>query len=375
MKTAGIVAEYNPFHNGHKYHIEKTREITGAECMVAVMSGNFVQRGEPAIFSKHERAKAAVYEGVDLVIELPAYFSLKSAEGFSDGAISLLNAIGCDYISFGAETDNLEDIKSLACCFLNESDAFKEQIKCNLKLGKSFALSREKAAVKVFNCNPETLKTPNNILGIEYVKSIIKHDYKCQPIIVKRFGNDHDSETTKGTFSSASHIRKLILSGKEYAKYSNFKSNESPVSINDFEKLILYSIKTFDFSNVPDISDGLYQRINASKANNIDDFLKEVKTKRHALSRIKRVIMNILIRNNLDFNLEPSYIRVLAANKKGREKLSQLKDNCKLPVIIKPSSYNELNDIWKLEKQATNIRNIITNGVSEEKISPIIIND
>ena len=372
MITAGIVAEYNPFHNGHKYHIEKTREITGAECIAVVMSGNYVQRGEPAIFSKHTRAAAAVRLGADLVIELPAYFSLKSAEGFADGAVTLLNEINCDYISFGTETENLDELNKAADCLLNESTEFKKVIRENLKMGKSYASSRQSAASKAFDFDTGILKTPNNILAIEYIKAIKKHNFSSEPIGISRIGAGHDSGYTAQNIASASYIRNLIYQGKPYEAFTEFTTDETPVFIKDFEAIILYLIKTSDYLCIPDTTDGLYERIKSATSFNLEELILEIKTKRHAHSRIKRVLMNILIGNCLNINLNPSYIRVLAANKRGREKLSELKERCNLPIIIKPATYKENDDLWELEKRATLVRNIITKGLPEEKISPVI---
>lgn len=373
MITAGIVAEYNPFHNGHKFHIEKTREITGAECIAVVMSGNYVQRGEPAIFSKRTRASAAVRLGADLVIELPAYFSLKSAEGFADGAVTLLNEINCDYISFGTEAESLDELKRAADCLLNENTEFKKIIRENLRTGKSFASSRQSAASKAFDFDAKILKTPNNILAIEYIKAIKKHDFSSEPIGVSRIGTDHDSDYTAQNIASASYIRNLIYQGKPYSAFTEFTTDEKPVSIKDFEAIILYLIKTRNFLNIPDTTDGLYERIKSATADNLEELIAGVKTKRHAHSRIKRVLMNILIGNCLFKSLAPSYIRVLAANKRGREKLFELKESCNLPIIIKPAAYKENDEIWELEKRATLVRNIITKGLPEEKTSPVII--
>lgn len=373
MKTAGIVVEYNPFHNGHKYQIEKTRSQSGAECIVVVMSGNYVQRGEPAIFSKHERARAAVMGGADLVIELPSYFSLKSAEGFADGAVSLLHEIGCRIIGFGAETENINEIERAAECLLYENLEFKKTIKEILKKGLSFAAARELAARHAFGFDAEILRKPNNILAVEYIKAIKRHGFSIRPLAIKRIGAEHDSKTAYRKYASASHIRSLILSGGDYSKYTDFKTSEKPVSIDDFEEIILYSVKTGEFSGIADVSDGLHQKIKSSRAYSLEDLIGDIKTKRHALSRIKRVLMNILIGNNLPDNKRPSYIRVLAANAKGRKILAEKRENCSLPIITKPAAYKEDDDIWMLEKRATDIRNIVTKGLPEEKTSPMIL--
>ena len=223
MKSVGIISEYNPFHNGHKYHIENAKKLSGAECAVAIMSGNYVQRGDVAVFSKYKRAEIAVRCGIDLVIELPAYFSLKSAEGFARGGVSLLHAMNVDYISFGTETDDLNLLKESAKVLKEEKGDFKTVLKEHLSKGKPFAAARQAAFNSVFKKGSDIIMKPNNILATEYLAALSTLKSDMKPIPVKRAGTDHDSENTNGNFSSASNIRKLLAKCGDVSLFVHFK--------------------------------------------------------------------------------------------------------------------------------------------------------
>ena len=187
MKVSAIVAEYNPFHNGHKFHIEETKRRTGCDCVVAVMSGNFVQRGEPALFNKWHRAEAAVRSGVDLVIELPAAYSCAGAEFFAKGAVRILNRLGCvDHLSFGAEETSLDTLKNIAGMLAFEGKEISDSIKKYMNEGISYAAARSKA---VAGSGPagyaEIISKPNNILAVEYLKQLILSGSSIEPLVIE----------------------------------------------------------------------------------------------------------------------------------------------------------------------------------------------
>lgn len=221
METAAIIAEYNPFHMGHRYHIEKTRELTGADYLIAVMSGDFVQRGEPACTDKYFRTRMAMEQGADLVIELPVFFSVSSAEFFASGGVSLLEQLGCvDYLSFGSEWASLADYQPYVRLFSNEGEAYKELLRSYLKEGISYPAARNKAAsVLLPDMYPDSfLKEPNHILGLEYLKALSRSGSGIKPLVVIRKGAAyHDGRLNEGDFSSASAIRRacagLLSSG------------------------------------------------------------------------------------------------------------------------------------------------------------------
>lgn len=227
MKVAGIIAEYNPFHKGHQYHIEETRKQTGADYVIAVMSGDYVQRGEPAIADKYMRTRMALSGGADLVIEMPVIYATASAEYFATAGIGILDRLGCvDYLSFGSEWADVEDYSSYATLFLEEPEEYRQILQEQLKRGKSFPEARAFTAGKLlFDSKPETavefLKEPNHILGLEYIKALRRRNSSIQPITVKRKGNHYHEKILAEEYSSATSIRREL-----YQYYSRNKENK-----------------------------------------------------------------------------------------------------------------------------------------------------
>lgn len=373
MKSVGIISEYNPFHNGHRYQIAKARELSKADCVVAVMSGNYVQRGDVAIFSKYERAKSAILGGADIVFELPAYFSLKSAEGFARGGVSMLGALGIDAISFGAECENLSLLKETAEILKAEKGDFKKILKEGLKSGKSFAGARSDALSHVFKRGEEIVLKPNNILATEYLAAMDFYSYSPEIYPVKRVGTGHDSDEVSGEFSSASNIRKMLLKGEDTEKFAFSLPQDKPIFLKDFEKLLLYSAITLS-SSPSGGGDGLYERIVSADKESLETLLMSVKTKRFALSRIKRYLVNLMLQNNLPENMEPSYLRILALNSKGAAFIKENGEKFTLPVISKPSQIPESDEIFALERRGSLIRELIASDTKDDiYMSPIFI--
>ena len=222
MKTMGIIAEFNPFHNGHKYLIEKAKKITGAENAIIVCSGNYVQRGMPAFYDKSLRTKAALRNGADVVLELPCCYATASAETFAASAVKLLDSLDCvDYLCFGCETDNIKVLPKIVSILLNEPDDFKNMLSLYLKNGYSFPKSRAKALtdyclennILQFDELDNLLNKPNNILAIEYLKAIKRLNSSIKPVAIKRVGAGYNSKKTNTTFASATGIRNEIASG------------------------------------------------------------------------------------------------------------------------------------------------------------------
>lgn len=377
MKSVGIICEYNPFHNGHKYQIEKARELSGADCVIAVMSGDFVQRGDVALFSKYERAKIAVQNGIDMVIELPSYFALKSAEGFAEGGVKILSAVCCDGISFGCETDNLTLLSNTASLLKNESEDFKKILRQKLKGGNSFAASRHGALSFFFPEGAAVIMKPNNILAVEYIAAAKKIDTNINFYPVKRVGAEHDSSETNNFISSASHIRTLIKNKKNADKFVPSLSYSNPVFTEDFEKIILYCIKSATperLQNIAGGGDGLWQRIYSYDGNSYEGLLEYVKTKRFALSRIKRYIINLLIGNDLPKDMTPSYIRPLALNEKGAAYLKENISKFSFPVYTKPSKIPADDLIFTLERRCSRIRSLVDTRVRDDiYMSPLFV--
>lgn len=358
MKIIGIVAEYNPFHMGHKFQIEESKKmIADDSATVCVMSGDFVQRGEAAIFSKFARAEAAVLGGADLILELPLPWSVSSAEGFSTGAVALLGALGCvDYISFGSECGDMNTLNAIATALMDPS--LDSKILEELKTGISYASARQNALKKNIGSLAEYLSTPNNILAVEYLKALYSLRLRMEPITVQRVGAGHDKEG-----GSASDIRRLLKLGSPISSFvpddaasiylREIEQGRGPVTMESLECAILSRFRAMnenDFSVIPDDSEGLGNRICAAahEETTLDGILSASKSKRYALSRIRRMCMCAALGiKESDTEGTPPYARVLAANEKGKNVLNLISDKASIPVITKPASVRQLSSDCK----------------------------
>lgn len=365
MKISGIVCEYNPFHNGHAYHIEKTRQ-NGATHIVAVMSGNFVQRGDAAVLDKFTRAELAIKSGVDMVVELPVVYSLAPAEIFARGAVYLLESLGCvDEISFGSECG---DVHNLLSAMDKADEAMQsERLKELMNSGYTYpravtAILREKDAESA-----EIISEPNNILAVEYLRALnfLKSDIK--PFTVRRIGALHDSTDTVNMFASASYIRQNPESAEKFMPKiwaDAFKSGTA--MLENLERVILYKIRTIsreELSCISDITEGLTERIYGNQADSLERLFDSVKTKCYTMARIKRIILSMLIGiTKSDTDLLPPYARVIAFNEKGIEILAAAKKSRKIPVGTSLAKLGRLDNISHrfsvLESTATDIYNL-----------------
>ena len=352
MKVVGIICEYNPLHNGHVYHIEETKKLLGGDtAVVCAMSGNFVQRGEPAVFSKFARAEAAVKCGADLVVELPVSTALSSAEGFALGGVNLLESLGvCTHLSFGSEDGELSKLDKIAELLV--SSEMDNAIKRELEKGISYARARQNALEDMIGKEAEIIAKPNNILGIEYLKALKNIHSGMKPVTVSRFGGSHDG----GEGNSASAVRAELKKGtygfsivpEKAAEIFKREIDEGrgPVFIENIENAILYRLRTMtgeEYDNLPYASEGLGQRLRKSviSSTSLAEILEKTKTKRYAMSRLRRMIMCAYLGlADKDMKPEPEYIRVLGASKKGREILKTMRDTAKIPVITKAASAN-----------------------------------
>lgn len=395
MILAGIIAEYNPFHAGHEFHIQRTKELTGADCAAVVLSGNFVQRGEPAVMDKFLRAKCALCCGADLVIELPLQHSLSSAEQFACGALFLLNALRADYLSFGSECGCIGTLTDIARLLLREPPEYKKVLKNALSAGMSFPRARDAALCAL---NPDfngILSAPNNTLGIEYIREIQRKAYKIQPVTLQRTGAGyHDSRTLRGQLPSATALRALLQNNRlaELSAYvpkpvfslmQEHYQKSFPICADDFSSLLYYRLSMLVLQNVDltdfcDVSPSLANRIaNMMKKNNqprtfmeTADFLK---TKDITHSRIMRCLMHILLDIHNGDILPPSCIRILGLNETGKKYLSSIKKDCPLPIITKPAAAKELlkkeiysSDIYNqavYDKYNTTLQNDYTHNI------------
>ncbi|MFA9398711.1 MAG: nucleotidyltransferase [Clostridiaceae bacterium] len=399
MKIAAVISEYNPFHNGHLYHLNKTREQTNADAVITIMSGNFVQRGLPASIDKWSRAKTAIDCGIDLVIELPALYSLSSAEIFAYGAVSLLNSLNViDYLSFGSESGNIEDLKKIANIIAFESDDYKRILKLNLKTGLPFHKARFEAIKYCTNNSDITnlVKTSNNILALEYIKHLIKLESSITPVTIKRLGGDYNSQGLNSSYSSATAIRKHLNNSTEYEhimKHVPEKSFEiienlykegSEFSYEDkmvdYLKYKMFSSKDINI-NLPEASEGIENKIfNALKtATTFDDLVSNIKTKRYTYTRISRILCQYFIGFD-EYNIETlrketcPYARILGANSKGREVLKLIKKSSDIKLISNIHRGESL--VSDLENQSSYAYSLLNNKIDydyEYKKKPYII--
>ncbi|MGL4914241.1 MAG: nucleotidyltransferase [Romboutsia sp.] len=379
MNILGLIVEYNPFHNGHLYHLTKSRQTTNATHTVAIMSGNFLQRGEPALFDKYTRAEIAIKNGVDLVIELPTMFACQSAEFFAHGAITTLNSLNCiDSICFGSEEGNVDILYTISKILVNEPDEFKASLRKYLDEGMLYPTARSLALfdyINKFNLLDiskekllSILNSSNNILGLEYMKCLLKLKSNIKPFTISRVSASYNSENIDSNICSATAIRKSL---KDYNNLSLIKNVvPSPTYdilenklINNFEPM--FDDKYFDLiksivirennllDKYFDVNEGIENKIyqNVFTSSTLNDLQLSVKSKRYTLTKIKRTLNNILLGiTKEDMNIVKDitsipYVRILAFNDKGREIIKAIKNNSDINIINKFSKTSfSMND-------------------------------
>lgn len=370
MKITGLITEYNPFHNGHLYHIEKAKELTHADKVIVVMSGDFVQRGAPALLPKHLRAEMALRAGADLVIELPLFYACASAEFFAHGAVALLQALHCvDSLCFGSECGDLPLIEKTADILVEEPPAYQSILQRYLRGGEPFPLARQKACADFTGTEQiaSILKQPNNILGIEYIKALRRLDSPIAPATITRIGSGYHQTNLGSQFSSASAIRKEILTGFDLqalqghvpdAVLQLLRDNYQirfPVIADDFSFLLKYRLlceTPETLTQYVDVSVELANRIirYRNQLIHFEQFCQLLKTKELTYTRISRALLHILLQiKNNDFtqaiNHGPFYVRVLGFRKKSTDILSEIKKNADIPLLTKLTSQEALSPL------------------------------
>ena len=386
-KVLGIIAEYNPFHNGHLYHIAKSKQTTGAEYVIAVISGNFVQRGNTSIVNKWKKARMALLNGVDLVIELPTIYSISSAENFAEGAIKIFNSLGIvDILSFGMETNDISTLNNIANVLYSEPKEYITILSHELKKGYSFPKARENALMMYLNDikrYANVLSGSNNILGIEYLKAMRKTKSTIIPIGIKREKVLYNDKYIVDEFASATAIRKMLMTkqlndiSKVMPRNSylilgeELKDGHYCVDLSRFEKEILYTLRRMsaeEISKLPDVSEGLENSIKnaADSCNTLEELINIVKTKRFTQTRIQRILLYALLdidKKQMEISKKISpYIRILGFNNKGKELISEMmKINPKLNVVTSVKKYidsianKNLKEMLEKDILATNI--------------------
>jgi len=399
MKAVGLVTEYNPFHNGHLYHLNKAMELTGADISVAVMSGDFVQRGELAVLDKYTRASMALNSGVNLVVELPVNYAVSSAESFAAGALKVLNYIKADSIAFGSESGDIERLSKLAHILCDNEDTLYNEISKYTANGISYAAARQKTVEKLTDKDTAAMLTSsNNILAVEYLKAIIKNNYAIKPYTIKRKGDSYNDTDIRSDYASATALRGN-LKADNISKYIPVKaglilsSNTNYIYPDDITEALFTRLlgilfassydKNVFIENVmryPDVNKEIAGRLYKSamdmitrtvpqgaesKDNGAFSFgslCEHIKTKEVPLSRIKRALVRITLgldKKHMEKYANEPYIRVLGFDKKGQEYLSYIRKTVEVPLITKTADYKEmlLDDI-----HAANIYNMIVAG-------------
>lgn len=381
-KRIGIIAEYNPFHNGHLYQIQKAKELTGADTVITVMSGNFTQRGDTSLINKFEKAKIALQNEVDMVIELPTIYSISSAENFALGGVKILNEIGnIDYLVFGIEEENLEKLQAIADVLVNEDDEFKRNIKEELDKGNSYPKAREIVLKKVLSSeNVENImQKPNNILAIEYLKALKTTNSKIKPFAIKRKNTMHNDENINENYASGTYIRKLFIENNfneikkvvpkyTYERLLELKNQGTYVSsINDFSDIVIYKIRTMtkeEISQIADVNEGLENSIKlaSTTCKTIDEIIDKVSTKRYTKTRISRILTYILLditKSEMEQSKNANqYIRVLGINKKCEGILKKINNDKLITSLKKFEENNGENQLLNIDKKATEIYTI-----------------
>ncbi len=390
--TGGIVCEYNPFHNGHLYHIEKTK-AAGVDAVVCVMSGNFVQRGECAIIDKWQRARLAVLGGADVVLDLPVPWAMASAENFARGSISLLSSFGIDVLSFGSETEN-EELLHL-CANATEAEKVASLLKEYMSQGLNYPAALCESVGKIFGEDAKRIiSSPNSTLAAEYIRQLKNSSPECRILPIKRTGTDHDSDSVVENFASASKIRDMI--NEDFSALvpaftseilaENIK-NGTVHALKYAERAILSSLRETpkeEYSLYVTDDSGLVSRIyeSARTSATLDELYENAKSKNYTHARVRREVLNIYLKIPKDMGKKtPSYIKILAVNERGLQLLSQAKKNSAVPIITKHSDTASLSDfgkkVYQLQCSATDKFALMCQSVRpcgmEQKNSMIIV--
>ncbi|MBM7571719.1 nucleotidyltransferase [Aquibacillus albus] len=377
MRACGLIVEYNPFHNGHKYHLEESKQISSADCMVAVMSGNFLQRGEPALLDKFHRAKVAIKEGVDIVLELPFAYAVQNSDLFARGAILTLDAVGVSSLCFGSEHGEIKGFLNAYHSYIDRQEDYKRVLKAGLETGLSFPEASKHAYHHIGLTEGEVdLSKPNNILGFSYIKGIYETNPTLKALTIQRIKNDYHDQNITHEIASATSIRKELL---EKGYLSDKAKNALPPSTQleleyyyqkaslwhyweHYFPLLQYRVQTMsedELRAIQGVEEGLENRIKATanKATSFDEWMTRLKTKRYTWTRLQRTFVHILTNTKkatmetlLAKNAVP-YVRLLGMSKKGQSYLNQQKKHLDKPII---TSLKKTNDsLLLLDERAT----------------------
>lgn len=363
MPTVGIICEYNPFHNGHSYHLKKIKELFPESLVIAVISNYFTQRGDISILSKEEKTQIVLEMGIDLIVELPFIFSSQSADVFAKGAIAILKELNAEYLVFGSECNDVEKLKEIANIQLNNS-FYEELVKAYMDDGVNYPTAMSKAIKDVSDLE---IDTPNDLLGLSYVKEIIKQKANIVPITIKRTNNYHDKDLISN-IASATAIREALSKGIDIRDnvpaivYEFLKEKPS----YDFFPFLKYKIlvEEKDIAEYQTVDEGIENRIinNISNCATTEELINKIKTKRYTYNKLARMLIHILVSLKKDeaSNQSLRYLRILGFNQSGREYLNRMKKNTNLPIIANIKKKDE--ELLKIDIRTEKIYDLITNN-------------
>lgn len=401
MKVCAVIAEYNPFHLGHAYHLKKARLLTDADYIIVVMSGNFVQRGDPALVDKYTRAKTALSCGADLVLELPSCFSTGSAEYFARGAIAMLDHLGMiDFLCFGSECSEIQFLSQFAEIFLNEPEPYKNILREKLKLGYSYPTARSNALVIAYPqlaADIAVVSSPNNILGIEYIKALHRRRSRIHPVNIRRTGSDHRDQRLGDVYSSSRALRQAMQSNRSieelrshipeeaYNVLAEYFAQERPLFQNDFSTLLHYKLlseQAKGYTEYLDITPDLSEKIckYVYQFTTFSEFCDLLKSKDMTYTRISRCLLHILLnirKENMEYYIDNQdsvcYARLLGFREEAKPLLTAIDRNTSIPLITKMADAEKLltsggHQMFQQEVQITDIYSSIQAAKSNHRM-------
>ena len=398
MRVVGIICEYNPFHKGHEYHIAESKKRAGEDsAVICIMGGNFMQRGEPAVFSKQTRAEAAALCGADLVFELPLAWAISSAEGFARGGIGILGSLGIvTDLSFGSEIGEVGPLNEIATALLNP--VLNSKIIAEMQKGIPYAAARQNVLEQEIGEMARLLEKPNNILAVEYLKAMHNLRLEFAPMTFKREGAGHD-QCGNGEIRSASELRSMLCTGADISEfvpdkvkhfyYREMNQGRGPVGIDEIETVVISRLRMLgadDYNALPDATEGLGNRLYRASITEptMDAILAASKSKRYAMSRIRRMIFCAATGVKLGMaDGTPPYARLLALTDKGKTLLREINDKSTIPVITKPASVKDMDSsikkVFEMESAATDLYVLVfkaheeRRGGKEWRLTPSVV--
>lgn len=376
MRIAGIIAEYNPFHNGHAHHIAQTRRLSGCDYVAVCMSGSFTQRGEAACMDKWTRARIALSCGADAVFELPTMFAVRTADAFARGGVAILSELGCDCLSFGCELEDMHLLRRLAQLRSSEPEELSLAIQRRLAGGASHARARGEAVAELMGVEPALINAPNLILAAEYLRALEELGSRMQPVAVPRVGGYHD--LSLGTFASASAIRVAVEAGRLDEAASCVpevcRAELKGIAMHAPDDLLLHRLRSTteaELAALPDVGEGLERRVLrcAREAASRAELMEMLKCKRYTHARLSRLCAHALLgmtQAMLERNPAPSYARLIGMRADAQPMLSELKKRSSLPIISSGSELRE-SEIFQIECAATDLRALMCDAASERR--------